>query len=57
MIKLERIPKKVMDVVMPVARETGTRPDEVIKIMLGLIDFNDAMRAVKYESTKQENKS
>ncbi|QXN60131.1 hypothetical protein KUA24_64 [Vibrio phage HNL01] len=52
MIKLQNVPKEVMDVVMPVARQTGKRPDEVIKIMLGLVKFDDAMRAVNYE---QEN--
>lgn len=49
MIKLNNIDKLTMDKIMDIVRETGYKPDQVIKIMLGVVDFNEAMRAVKYD--------
>ena len=49
MIKLNNIDKLTMDKIMDIVRETGCKPDQVIKIMLGVVDFNEAMRAVKYD--------
>ena len=54
MIKLSNVPKEVMDIVMPIARETNTRPDEVIKSMLSLVDFDSAMRAVIYGKSRKD---
>ena len=49
MIKLNNIPEEIMDVVMPISRSTGRKPDEVIKIMLRLVTLDEAMRAINDE--------
>lgn len=54
MIKLNNIDKDTMDKVMDIVRETDYKPDQVIKIMLKIVDFNEAMRAVKYDKNTKE---
>lgn len=56
MIKLANIPDKTMDIVMEVARSCNKRPDQVIKIMLGLISENDAKEAVQNEDNSRGTK-
>lgn len=56
MIKLNNIPDETMDVVMEVVRNTDKRPDEVIKIMLGLVGVNEAKEAIKNEGNLQGRK-
>ncbi len=51
MIKLNHLSDETMDVIMDVSRECGVKPDQVIKSMLGLVNKNDAKRAV-YEEEK-----
>lgn len=53
MIKLSNIDVDVMDKIMDISRETGYRPDKVIKIMLRTVNFNEAMRAVRYDKELQ----
>lgn len=54
MIKLSKIEDETMDKIMDIVRETNYRPDQVIKIMLKTVNFNEAMRAVKYDKEVRE---
>ena len=56
MIKLNNLPKKVMDLVMETSRESDLKPSEVIVAILLKTELDEAKRATnEYTKIQHEN--
>ena len=53
MIKIYNIREETMDIIMSVVRDTGCKPDYVVKVMLGVVGLNEAKLAVIHEQEKE----